>query len=404
MNMRTCLTTACTLISALVFGGCSELNSDLPAPRASTGQVHESGWMTQNSPEFHGNVLKVNQYNSTACRNCHGGTFEGGKSGVACTKCHAGYPHPAGWNEPTASAFHGKSLKATNWNLNACTPCHAPTFQGGTSGVSCFTCHASYPHGIGWVSNSTGTHALFIASNSWDMRPCRQCHGTDYAGGATGSSCKTCHTGTQGPENCMTCHGTTNNAPPHDTRGNTTVSARGVGAHQVHVVGPLKYAAVPVPCTDCHTVPGSVYDAGHVDSALPAEVPMASVLARTATSGYVPNPTLVATSATTVTCQNTYCHGAFRLRINPGYEFGFSDSIMVGAFKAPSWTGGSAETACGSCHGLPPPGHLQVPLTMCTGCHGDVMDANGNLSNKSKHMNGKISMSDHFGGELDWPR
>jgi hypothetical protein len=32
------------------------------------------------------------------------------------------------------------------------------------------------------------------------------------------------------------------------------------------------------------------------------------------------------------------------------------------------------------------------------------MDINGNLKDKSLHMNGKITMSAPFGGEHDWPR
>jgi predicted CxxxxCH...CXXCH cytochrome family protein len=89
--------------------------------------------------------------------------------------------------------------------------------------------------------------------------------------------------------------------------------------------------------------------------------------------------------ATTLSCGNTYCHGAFR---------------SGNASYAPVWTSPRA-TACGTCHGVPPltdghpnnadcgschPGYtattinaashlngrLDASITSCTGCHGDA--------------------------------
>jgi len=259
MNTRIFYAAALLIIVATVVGGCSQLNDDLPAP-APAGATHDEGWATPVSSNFHGKVLKADDYNSTSCLNCHGRDVKGGTSGVPCSQCHAGYPHPVGWEVTTSSAFHGTALKQTNWNTKACDPCHAPTYQGGTSGKSCYTCHASYPHSSGWMTPSTGFHGLYIANASWDMRPCKSCHGSDYLGGRTGISCTTCHSKPNGPENCTTCHGGTNAAPPAAVKGDTATTVRGVGAHQIHVVGPLQYAAQVVPCADCHTVPGSVYD------------------------------------------------------------------------------------------------------------------------------------------------
>jgi predicted CxxxxCH...CXXCH cytochrome family protein len=234
------------------------------------------------------------------------------------------------------------------------------------------------------------------------MKACQDCHGVDYLGGRTGESCITCHT--NGPEGCTTCHGGVNAAPPKDLANNTATTARGVGAHQAHLAGPFKMVASGIACADCHTVPATVYAAGHLDTPLPAEVPLASTLARTATSGYVPAPVVSSPTASTVTCASTYCHGAWRLRSTPTKAFAYTDSVMVGTFKAASWTLGATEAACGTCHGLPPTGHLPFALTACYSCHGDVMDASGNLKNKALHMNGKINMTAAFGGEYDWPK
>jgi predicted CxxxxCH...CXXCH cytochrome family protein len=402
MNTRIHTAAASGVLFAFLLAGCSDLNEKLPAPAGPPQGVHTAAWNMPSSTEFHGKALKANGYNSTACATCHGKNAQGGTSGVACGTCHAGYPHPSGWTTTSSSAFHGKALKQTGWDVNACTPCHAVTFLGGTSGVSCYTCHPSFPHGAGWMTNSTGFHGLYVAQNSWNMQPCQTCHGTDYAGGQTGESCKTCHT--NGPESCTTCHGGVNPAPPKDLANNTATTARGVGAHQDHFAGPFTMVAQGVPCADCHTVPSTLYAPGHLDTPLPAEVPLASALARKATSGLVPVPVVSSPTAATVTCANTYCHGAWRLRSTPTKAFAFTDSVMVGAFKTPSWTAGAAEAACGTCHGLPPKGHAAYGLTLCFNCHGDVMDAAGNLNNKALHMNGKINMSVGFGGEYDWPK
>src|SRR5512142_33794 len=85
-------------------------------------------------------------------------------------------------------------------------------------------------HPAGWSDPaSPDFHGTYIATkNSWDMRPCQSCHGSNYAGGSVGVSCLTCHTKTNGPENCTTCHGSTNPAPPKDLSGNTVTTARGV--------------------------------------------------------------------------------------------------------------------------------------------------------------------------------
>jgi len=400
MNTRILHAAAGGLCVAFLLAGCSDLNDKLPAAAPAEG-IHGAEWTTQSSAGFHGTVLKANGYNSTACAKCHGKYAQGGTSGVACGTCHAGYPHPSGWTTPASTAFHGKALKQANWNVNACAPCHAPTFLGGTSGVSCYTCHPSYPHGAGWMTNSTGFHGLYVAQHNWDMNSCKSCHGNDFAGGQTGESCLTCHT--NGPEACNTCHGGVNAAPPKDLSNNTATTARGVGAHQAHLTGPFKLVATGVACAGCHTVPSSTNAPGHLDTPLPAEVPMASTLARTASSGYVPVPAVSSPNASTVTCANTYCHGAWRLRSRPATAFAYTDSIIVGAFKSPLWTV-STDGACGSCHGLPPQGHIPFALSACYSCHGDVMDASGNLKNKALHMNGKINMTTAFGGEYDWPK
>jgi len=220
------------IAAAVLWSGCAKLQDDLPQPVNPGVQVHPPSWMDTASANFHGTALKTGSSNVQSCLVCHGQDYNGGTSNVSCITCHraAGANiHGRGWEDPASPRFHGKVIAAANW----------------------------------------------------DMRPCQPCHGTRYTGGSTPVSCTTCHNQPGGPENCATCHGSANPAPPRDLRGNTARSARGVGAHQVHVVGTSLSA--PMFCHQCHTVPGATYDPTHIDQTPNAEVVMIE-LARTKTN------------------------------------------------------------------------------------------------------------------------
>jgi cytochrome c553 len=78
-------------------------------------------------------------------------------------------------------------------------------------------------------------------------------------------------------------------------------------------------------------------------------------------------------------------------------------TVIAGANAAPVWNAGSAAGACYSCHGqapdrYTPKGHIVYALSACSICHGDVVDANGNILNRAKHMNGVIDLVAGFGG------
>jgi hypothetical protein len=49
---------------------------------------------------------------------------------------------------------------------------------------------------------------------------------------------------------------------------------------------------------------------------------------------------------------------------------------------------------CGFCHGIPPTGHLDFGLTIqsCVTCHSAVVDVDGNIIDKSKHINGQADL------------
>ncbi len=262
-------------------------------------------------------------------------------------------------------------------------------------------------HADGWINpEAADFHGNAIRTNNWDMRSCQMCHGVSYNGGTSGASCLACHTNNAGPENCATCHGSSNPAPPRDLDGNTARTAHAVGAHQKHLLGSSN-AAVTV-CSECHIVPTSVYVAGHVDTPGPAEVIFNATLAHVvtnepATEDFDSSLAVVRPipqyNASTGSCANTYCHGAFK-NGNPD--------------NAPVWNDTSAaQIACGTCHGdvsKPTLAERALPKTslnggthfnslVCANCHPGVVDANLRIINASLHMNGKLNV---FGQERDY--
>jgi predicted CxxxxCH...CXXCH cytochrome family protein len=308
--------------------------------------------------------------------------------------------HDEGWNTSTSPNFHGKVLAQADFKLDDCATCHSKQFTGGVSGVSCYQCHQVYPHAANFAS--TSGHPQFIAGHSYSLTDCQKCHGTDYAGsGDTRLSCTNagCHVDATNapktPEACNTCHGTftgaandlASAAPPRGLGGETQTSSRAVGAHQAHVKSGALADAMQ--CQECHTVPTQLTSSGHLGT-LPAEVMFNGTLGRLATGGTVPNP---AYSSTSLKCSNTYCHGNWKLqKATSTNAFIFTEATMEGNNASPAWTGGTAEVACGSCHGIPPKGHLAVPLSTCGTCHDGVASPEGTILDTKKHMNGKINV------------
>ena len=314
--------------------------------------------------------------------------------------------HDPGWVQKSSSNFHGSVLQKTGYSLSDCATCHSKQWTGGTSGVTCFTCHQYYPHATGF--GTAGGHPQLLYSQNYPFDKCKECHGVAYTGesNATLSCMKSgCHVDAsnnpKSPEACNACHGNfkaaandlLSAAPPKDVLGNTATTARGIGAHQKHLI--TGAVGKTVKCQECHTIPTQLSSPGHLGT-LPAEVMFNDTLARLTTGGgtTVPKPSY---DSSTLKCSNTFCHGNWKVRkATSSSQFVYVDSVMVGANDSPAWTGGSAAAACGTCHGIPPKGHLVLAVSSCGTCHVGVVDNNGHVVDKTKHGNGKINV---FGQE-----
>ncbi len=233
-------------------------------------------------------------------------------------------------------------------------------------------------------------HGNLVRENNWDLALCQSCHAADYSGGITGASCLTCHTQTNGPEACNTCHGdfqdSTRIAPPEDTHKNITTDSVGVGAHVSHLYE--NELGHQIECSTCHIVPDKYSDPGHIDTGLPAEITFGNL----AVHNIAVNPVYNYPAAT---CSEVYCHGDWAfLKDSSDYQFIYVDSMIVGNAFSPIWNKvDGTQALCGTCHDLPPQGHQNAGgdpnATTCSGCHIDIVDANGNIIDQTKHINGE---------------
>jgi predicted CxxxxCH...CXXCH cytochrome family protein len=343
-------------------------------------------------------MLKANNFDLSSCKQCHAADFSGGITKVACSSCH-NYPHTTGFADTTSSAFHGLFLKANNFTLTECQKCHGNDFTGnGSALLNCKSCHSIYPHDAGFaVTTSSAFHGLFLRANNFSMDNCQKCHGSDFAGnGSTQASCNTCHTQAAGPLACNTCHGSFTDpakiAPPRDPAGNTSTDIITVGAHTTHL---YENDLAVVACENCHAVPNSNNVKNHFSSGPHAIVVFDSL----AIHGIASNAAFNSNSGT---CANTYCHGNFQFNKSDApseRQFAYTDNQMVGNNFTVKWTQlDGTQDACGSCHGTPdgfisPVGHIKVSKNQCVACHSTVVDIDGNIINKAKHINGQINFA-----------
>ena len=189
-------------------------------------ETHISGWMETNNSSFHAN--KIAEVGNSSCARCHGDDYKGGTSEVSCFTCHTQGPsgHPEGWFNSSSDDFHGKVV--FDEGEESCYRCHGEDLAGGTSGQSCYECHPNGftgKHPDGWLDPSSepwhGTPVIAGGAES-----CSACHGEDYMGGWTGVSCFTCHNGPSGhPENFISPSSETSHVLVVAEKGNESCAA-----------------------------------------------------------------------------------------------------------------------------------------------------------------------------------
>lgn len=112
------------------------------------------------------------------CMTCH---TPDSQVAPTCQTCHASYPHPMGWR---AGDRHGRGVAQDQTD---CVGCHT---EGRTAGA-CTQCHASFPHPDHWADG--GQHGVYALARGDLAAACGTCHGAALDGGDSGVACTRCH-------------------------------------------------------------------------------------------------------------------------------------------------------------------------------------------------------------------
>jgi predicted CxxxxCH...CXXCH cytochrome family protein len=171
---------------------------------------------------------------------------------------------------------------------------------------------------------------------------------------------------------CNSCHGNTGETDPAKISAAPTT-----GAHAAHLNPKLRKDGFD--CPVCHVVPTAAdkhplgSGAGHV------------TFSGLAVSGGFPAKYEAATKTCTV-----YCHSA--IPVDP------ASPLFAVADQTPKWTDGSKGSACGACHGVPPPAHFTFGTCGIGTCHGGILNPPASAgalptltdAGKVVHVNGAI--------------
>jgi len=363
------------IIIALVTAAASTAGGCLD-PRDPPARVHESGCTTcHGSPSRAGDALS----RSAPPFDMSGRTdpFSRGvgahvihlndsltHAAVRCEECHLVPEH-------TDSVGHADTeLPAELVFGPLASQAHEPEYDSDGGNCADTYCHGG--NTVNWIPQAEShvvcgsCHALPPAAPHPQSEACSNCHG-EVIDEARVFIAPAQHVDgiVQVNERCDGCHGSgTLGAPPPDLAGSSDPSSVGVGAHQIHLDGGT--SARPVACGECHLVPTLVSDDGHLDETPNAELTFSSVA--------LANGRQPLWDRAALTCNDSWCH-----------------SPSASASASPRWVEAGGLT-CSSCHGMPPPApHPQ--MDDCARCHQAVIDAQGSIVDRSRHVDGVVDVS-----------
>jgi hypothetical protein len=158
----------------------------------SAGQRHTTGWALESE---HGRAAKDRPgvlSGMGSCQACHGVDYSGGSSDISCASCHdVPAPHPAA---PWLGTRNSHDT-VDEQNSPICFECHENKDSFEPAG--CFNgslCHAERTtHPADWAS--PGQHGESAKGNldAGGLEKCRLCHGGDFTGGTSEVGCDDCH-------------------------------------------------------------------------------------------------------------------------------------------------------------------------------------------------------------------
>ncbi len=112
-----------------------------------------------------------------------------------CAEEQVASSHPDNWLDSDSDNSH--IAKITDNGIDGCTSCHGDSYHGGTSGVSCYSCHeggqSGHPAWAYWMGDTTSTQFHGNVAGSFQNNYCSACHGSGAPVGDSGHYCSNCH-------------------------------------------------------------------------------------------------------------------------------------------------------------------------------------------------------------------
>ena len=309
---------------------------------------------------------------------------------------------------------------------------HAQASDQFATPFDCRICHGNggttnpLNHANGTINMEFGGYgANTVYSRGNNVAP-----GTPY-GSCSNADCHGRRTIAWGPSSnlplCDKCHGSATSAGGfYSTTGpggapvpNTDpiVGAHNAHIHQVNSAFTLYTSySMAKDCSECHIKPSGPYDAGHIDTALPAEVTFqpGSIANKAVFSG-LSGAQSASYDPASRTCNNVWCHGA-AMDSNVGrgaYANVVADGGALGKPVNPTWNqpllNGTPANDCTRCHSYPPPApnesyahfshyttvnNVDIALSKqpneCNGCHINVKTDGSGFKTGQTHINGTV--------------
>lgn len=150
------------VITGLLFVvGCSEVNDDFRMPAEAELKVHPGGFEDPEADNFHGYIIRDNDWDWTGCQECHGSApeFTGGKSRVSCATagCHVD--------------FRGVAK-----TVEDCNTCHGD-FRARADNFSSFAPPRDLSKNTETTAIGVGAHQVHLLGDiSTDGIRCNECH------------------------------------------------------------------------------------------------------------------------------------------------------------------------------------------------------------------------------------
>lgn len=234
---------------------------------AAAGVPHPVGnpaWVTTPpAAQPHANEAKASPGSTTGfayCKVCHGtGTtspanFGGGSSGVSCYTCHGvSAPHaPKPWRASAGSTYSHTSTAPAN--APVCAQCHFPGSPNNPAGHPSTPAPAGTPpdcfnntlcHGAGGAPHPVpyNDSSHFTVTTATFQSNCNACHDVSAPTVKSGPACQTCHVSAS-PLTSLNC--TSCHASPPAGAAYPNIA----GAHSTHIA--LDNTGSPVSCDTCH--------------------------------------------------------------------------------------------------------------------------------------------------------